>query len=280
MCWLEVSKGFITNNLFVKCILLFCLRNIHEQEHCFLKPIFYLKCSSGSFKWVTEGLDCKWFPLFSCSWSNKPPDIDCITRLLRQEHTSCANRCVCVCECSSWVSSAPPQATLDVGLLWAFVPLKWDRSTTQRQGVNITEAKPLKIQMSIQWAKDIFHPLWLAPVWPSCGAMFYFSKCSRTGTEQESKWSGEGHELELIWRFLAQAILWMRSGLFNPEAWLKWNRIIDVKDSKLSAKWSSVTLFPSTNLTLKPYLLLISSTSLRVFASGSHLESTTSHQDL
>lgn len=140
MCWLELSKGFITNNLFVKRVLFSCLWNIHEQEHCFLKCI-YLKCSSGYFKWITEGLACKWFPLFSCTWANKPPGIDCFARLLRQQHPGCANRVwasVCV-NATAGASSAPPWATLSPGFSQALGPLKCDRSTHCRGGVNAAE---------------------------------------------------------------------------------------------------------------------------------------------
>lgn len=106
MCWLELSKGFITNNLFVKRILFSCSWNIHEQEHCFLKCI-YLKCSSGSFKWITEGLACKWFLLFSCTWANKPPGIDCFARLLHQQQPSCANRVWGVSVCVNATAGLP-----------------------------------------------------------------------------------------------------------------------------------------------------------------------------
>lgn len=156
MCWLELSKGFITNNLFVKRILFSCSWNIHEQEHCFLKCI-YLKCSSGSFKWITEGLACKWFLLFSCTWANKPPGIDCFARLLRQQHPSCANRVWGVSVCVNATAGLPqllrgqPQPGLHTGT-----------RTTEMRSLNSLQkgcercwkAKPLKIQMSVRWAKD------------------------------------------------------------------------------------------------------------------------------
>lgn len=157
MCWLELTKGFITNNLFVKCILFSCAWNIHEQEHCFLKCI-YLKCSSGSFKWITEGLACKWFPSFSCPWANKPPGIDCSARLLRQQHPGCANR-VWVSVCVNATAGLPqllrgqPQpGSSQLG------PLTCDRSSLQRGCERSWKAKPLKIQMSVRWAKDNVAP--------------------------------------------------------------------------------------------------------------------------
>lgn len=140
MCWLELSKGFITNNLFVKCILFSCVWNLREQEHCFLKCI-YLKCSSGSFKWITGGLACKWFPSFSCTWANKPSGIDCSARLLRRQHPGCANRvwvwvCVWMQQLGSLGSSVGnPSPALSPAL----GPLKRDGSTRCRGGVKAAE---------------------------------------------------------------------------------------------------------------------------------------------
>lgn len=128
----------------------------------------------------------------------------------------------------------------------------------------------------------MLHPLWLSPVWPSCGAVFYFSKCSRTGAEQESEWSGEGHELVLVWHFIAQemdALRSIRSGCFNPEAWLKWNRIIEGRENKLSVKLGWTIPLKKRNSNLKTIFIVTIFTSVGIIASGCHLGAPLSHRD-
>lgn len=270
MCWLELSKGFITNNLFVKRIL-FCSWNIHERSIIFSNVLVLWNAPAVPLNEYQGGLAANGFSCWAV-WSVRySTRVDHGTCLLHQQHAPCANRCVCV-SVAAGVPLVDARETFEMCFLQAFVLLKRDRSANGRGGVNDAGAKPLKIQMSVQWAKDILHPVWLAPAWPSRGAVSV-NQLHEDGAQIRvivgMAWVGSQ---ALAWRSPAWEMLLTGLGFFSPSARLRQNRMVEGKDSKLCMELCRIT--PLNKPSLMLVFVIIISTSAEAIASGCHWGST------
>lgn len=270
MCWLELSKGFITNNLFVKRIL-FCSWNIHERSIIFSNVLVVWNAPAVPLNEYQGGLAANGFSCWAV-WSVRySTRVDRGTCQLCQQHAPCANRCVCV-SVAAGLPLVDARETFETCFLQAFILLKCDRSANSRGGVNNAGANPLKIQMSVQWVKDILHPVWLALAWPSRGAVSVnqpHGDGARIRVIVGMAWVGAQ---ALAWRFPAREMLLTGLGLFSPSAWLRQNRMVEGKDSKLCMKLCRITPLNTSSLML--IFVIIISTSVEAIASGCRWGST------